>query len=330
MLNFINKNISYKVVSDYFRYALPPKTQNQTLVTKSDGSPYYDESLVNIVKDTVPSIQEYHNVRIYNEKNNSAEIFKKNNKVQPTFISNHTTSYHHFLIDMVGKILHIQNSGIRNLDIKIIIKLDHFESKESFIQREVKSFHKEIFYWLGLPEYESCLVDIGSEDSLFFDKVIVADSTTGNMDNFVFTLNLIREKFVKEYSYTNKIYVSRKNAITEDDNGRRVNDEHILQEYYINNGYKVVFFEELSFRDQVDLVSSCSDIVTYNGSSMVNTLFSPEQSNIIEIRNSEKQQHDAYRFWSQWFNKNHKIIKCFGVKSSLEIIKHIENSSKIF
>lgn len=81
----------------------------------------------------------------------------------------------------------------------------------------------------------------------------------------------------------------------------------------------------MTFQEQVDLASSCSEIVSYNGSSMVNTLFAPVACKITEIRNSVTQQHDAAMFWSKWFEREHNIVECFGATTAEEIINAVEN-----
>lgn len=325
MINFILDGNSYKIVSDYSQYKISPLIHNQTLVRKTSGSPHYKEEDVELVRNLKPVVTEHYGVTLYNEKNKQREVVAANKLTIPVFLTNHTTSFHHFLIDMVGKILFIKSIGLKDLKIVIAVDHSHKEPLDSFLDKQIKDFHKEIFGILGLPDYKSCIVNIADTDKLTFDRVVVAETTTGNMDNFHSTLELIRNKFVKRYSYDNKIYVSRKKAITKEDGGRRVEDDDVVAEYYSNKGFKVVYFEDMTFQEQVDLASSCSEIVSYNGSSMVNTLFAPQQCKITEIRNSLTQQHDAAMFWSNWFGREHKIVECFGANSANEIISALEN-----
>lgn len=322
MLDFNYKSINYDIDFSFSSYFRNPEIHNQTIVRSINNKLLYDPQIVNKVKDIKPIIIEYHDVTLNNKSNNQSETFSKNKKIKPVFLTGYVNSYHHFLIDIIGKILYLKSIGVNQFDIKIIYKSLTKEDSSAFSS---KQFQKDIFNILELPEFNSCLVNISFNESLFFDKVLVAESTNGNMDNFYITLKLIRDSFVKEYSYKNKIFVSRKNAANKDDNGRRLADEEILQNYYKSKGYKIAFFEEMSFIKQVELASSCSEIVAYNGSSLVNTLFAPEGCKIVEIRNSLNQQHDAYYFWSQWFNKDHRIVECFGAKTSQEVINAIEN-----
>lgn len=329
MINFILDGNSYKIVSDYSQYKISPLIHNQTLVRKTSGSPHYKEENVELVRNLNPVVTEHYGVTLYNEKNKQREVIAANKLTVPVFLTNHTTSFHHFLIDMVGKILFIKSIGLKDLKIVIAVDHSHKEPLDSFLDKQIKDFHKEIFNILGLPDYKSCIVNIADTDKLTFDRVVVAETTTGNMDNFYSTLELIRSKFVKRYSYDNKIYVSRKKAITKEDGGRRVEDDDVVAEYYSNKGFKVVYFEDMTFQEQVDLASSCSEIVSYNGSSMVNTLFAPQQCKITEIRNSLTQQHDAAMFWSKWFGREHKIVECFGANSANEIIGALENPDNV-
>jgi len=325
MINFILNGNTYKIVSDYSQYKISPPIHNQTLVRKTNGSPHYKEENVELVKNQIPVVTEHYGVTLYNEKNKQREIVAANKLTVPVFLTNHTTSFHHFLIDMVGKILFLKSIGLKELKIVVAVDHIHKEQLDTFLDKEIKEFHKEIFSILELPDYKSCIVNIADADKVTFDRVVVAETTTGNMDNFYSSLLLIRNKFVKKYSYENKIYVSRSKAATKEDGGRRVEDDEKLAEYYINKGYSVVYFEDMTFQEQVDLASSCSEIVSYNGSSMVNTLFAPVACKITEIRNSATQQHDAAMFWSKWFEREHNIIECFGATTAEEIINAVEN-----
>jgi hypothetical protein len=325
VLNFIVNSNNYKITSDLSVYKVPPMIHNQTLVRKQDGRPHYKDENVEKIKNLSPVITEHYNVTLYNEKNKQLELLATNRETVPVFLTNHTTSFHHFLIDVVGKILYLNASGVKNLQIVIILDYKGTEDLGLFLKKEVKIFHKEIFNILGLPDYESCIINIAEVDKLNFKKVVVAESCTGNMDNFYSSLMLIKNKFVKKYSYENKIYVSRGKSPNKEDGGRRVSDDEKLAEHYANKGHSVVYFEDMTFQDQVDLVSSCSEIVSYNGSSMVNTLFAPKGCKITEIRNSVTQQHDAAMFWSKWFEREHRIVECFGATTAAEIISAVEN-----
>jgi hypothetical protein len=327
MLEFVVDGNSYKIVSDYSLDRNIPLIHNQTLVRKTDGVPHYKEEHVEAVRLLSPVITEHYGLTLYNEKNKRKDIVKSNKETLPVFLTSHTSSFHHFLIDVVGKILYLQSNGLKKLHIVIIVDYIQMPNAEPFLQKQIKPFHKEIFNMLGLPDYESCIINIADFDKLSFGKVVIAESATGNMDNFHSSLQLIRNKFVKKYSYENKIYISRKKAVTEYDGGRRVKDDDVLAGYYANKGYSVVYFEDMTFQEQVDLASSCSEIVSYNGSSMVNTLFAPQNCKIVEIRNSLTQQHDAAMFWSKWFGKDHKIVECFGANTSTEIIAALESNS---
>jgi hypothetical protein len=326
MLNFVLDGNNYKIVSDYSVYKNPPLIHNQTLVRKIDGVPHYIEDHVEAVRNLSPVITEHYGLTLYNEKNKQRDVVRSNKETIPVFLTNHTSSFHHFLIDVVGKILFLQANGFKKLQIVVVVDYKQMPNAEPFLTKQIHPFHKEIFSILGLPDYESCIINIADFDKLTFDRVVVTESTTGVMDNFYSSLQLIINKFVKKYSDENKIYVSRKKAVTPYDGGRRVEDDDLLASYYSSKGYSVVYFEDMTFQEQVDLSSSCSEIVSYNGSSMVNTLFAPQNCKVIEIRNSATQQHDGAMFWSKWFGRDHKIVECFGAKTSAEIIAALEST----
>ena len=72
---------------------------NQTLVRRRSGVPHYKDKYVEEVKNLHPVITEHYDVTLYNEKSKQSEIIAENKEMPFVFITDHTTSFHHFLID---------------------------------------------------------------------------------------------------------------------------------------------------------------------------------------------------------------------------------------
>lgn len=324
MLKFSLNGLDYRSSFEYKKHISMPVTMGQTLVTNTANVPFYNIDTVNKLKYVEPELCQYDNVRLIKENFNYQE-----NESKKTFVSIHTSSYHHFLIDTIGGILFLYNKNVGNFDIKTIVQvLPGWENFDHYKKSFVKNFHQDIFNYLNLGVYENTLIDITDNKFINIDKLVTVNYPSAPLDSFYPVLNVLRNKLMKKNKQYRKIYITRKD-IKDANKKRNIVDDEILQKYFYNFGYETVHFEEMSFAEQLDIVSSSTHIICHNGSSMVNTLFSQDGTQIFEIRNSVLQQHDAYMFWSEWFNKKHKIIKCFGATYSQEIIDAIEFDDQI-
>ncbi len=313
---------------------IPPITDGHTLVTKKDGSLYYNEELVNNTQYVDPHLKEYSDVRIYNKKKAISPL--STNKVKPVFLSVHTTSYHHFLIDTIGAILFLKKNGMGYFDIKTIMSLPKLEdpdkmyaSEKLYKEKNIKKFHNDIFKYFNLGNYEDTLINIQDAEYIDFEKVVTVNYPSAPLDSFYSILSTI-----KNYSNDNletpnrKLYITRK-SIQDEQKSREVSNDNLIQEFLKEYGYETVYLEDLSFFEQFTLLKNASDVIAYNGSSLVNTVFMQEKTRIIEIRNSSEQQHDAYLFWSKWFNRDHYVLRCFGVNTAEGIISVIKSDPQI-
>ena len=313
------------------KYLRVPVTIGHTLVTKKDNTPYYNEELVNKTKHVLPVIEEHSDVIIYNKIKSTVHPYQK--KQTPTFLSVHTNSYHHFLIDTIGSILYLKKNSINDFIIKTIIiptgKYSIAQMIENKVQyKDIKNFHQEIFDYFKLGNYLDTILDLRKMDTITIDKTVSVNYPSAPLDSFYEIILLFKSYIPKDCTPNKKIYISRK-SIKDGNTGREVVDEEILQKYFTDHGYSTVFFEDYSFDEQIKIMASASEVITYNGSSLVNTVFMQENTKILEIRNSVSQQHDAYMFWSKWFNIDHKILKCFGANTAKDIIDAIESDPEI-
>ena len=326
MLRFNLNGKNHKTDFEYFENARPAQSDGNILVTKKDHVPYYNFDTVLNSKNIEPVIKQYKNVTIYNERESSKKIF--NDIEKTTILFSHTTSYHHFLIDTIGAILYFKNNKSANFDIKILVDYTGWRTLEDYCEINIKSFYQEIFDYFNLGNFKDCLIGINDKSDIKFEKVSTINYPSAPLDSFYVVLKTIVESSKRLNNNNNKLYITRK-GIDVANKGRSVLNDEVLQKYLSEYGYQTVYLENISFKDQVNLLSSASHVITYNGSSLVNTLFMHENTQIIEIRNSVLQQHDAYMFWSKWFNRKYHVLKCFGANSAQEIIDAIQFDDQI-
>jgi capsular polysaccharide biosynthesis protein len=115
-----------------------------------------------------------------------------------------------------------------------------------------------------------------------------------------------------------KIYISRKN-FTDRNNPQ----ESLLEEYFYNKQYKIVYLEKMNFYDQVKLVQESEKIVCIFGSALVNCMLGSEFNNVISIRPSSFQA-TFYKHIFDMYNINYTEIVYDG-ESVLDLVKNNEN-----
>jgi hypothetical protein len=116
---------------------------------------------------------------------------------------------------------------------------------------------------------------------------------------------LLLEKFESEAKLPHrKIFVSRSRQRT-----RKLQNEEdawaLLQEY----GFERVFFEDKTFNEQVHLMLDTTVLLSVHGANMVNMLFMPHGSTVIELMN-EEYLNDAYYLLSSTCKLEYFSIPC--------------------
>jgi len=82
----------------------------------------------------------------------------------------------------------------------------------------------------------------------------------------------------KKSNLDKKIYVSRKNFYM-----RKIKEEFKLEEYMAQKGYEIVYLENYSVEDQIEIIRESSEIVCLSGSSLVNCMLANPGTKVIEM-----------------------------------------------
>lgn len=113
----------------------------------------------------------------------------------------------------------------------------------------------------------------------------VADS--GRHDGMVllelkkFILSRLEEHIGAE-SPGDKIYISRANQ-----HARKIRNESEVRELLGSNGFKIVFFENMPFTEQVAVMRKAKYVVSSHGANLTNILFMPENGKVLEINKNQ-------------------------------------------
>jgi capsular polysaccharide biosynthesis protein len=103
----------------------------------------------------------------------------------------------------------------------------------------------------------------------------------------------VREKFRSYDRYPLKggkfIYISRSKAAR-----RKVINDDDLVTLILNSGGEVVYMEDHDFGGQRKLMSECSVLISNHGAGLVNMIFMPDQSTIIELKADASNVNNCY------------------------------------
>ncbi len=123
--------------------------------------------------------------------------------------------------------------------------------------------------------------------------------------------------------YGDRIYISRAKA-----NHRKVLNEEELQPVLHKYGFRIVYFEELTFSDQVSICKKAKVLLGLHGAGLSNLVFLPPQSQVIEIR-PDKVYHMYNCFFtlSSHFPCAYNYILCEYAPVPLSTDKRLDDHS---
>jgi capsular polysaccharide biosynthesis protein len=119
--------------------------------------------------------------------------------------------------------------------------------------------------------------------------------TTGNFNPSV--MKSMRERLLRLASFEGlekkedyrKIYVSRKRA-----QFRYVLNEAEVEAEMTARGFKIICFEDYTFRQQIAMMSCCSYFAGIIGSNLVNMMFMPENGKVLQFTQKENGNDNCY------------------------------------
>ncbi len=89
---------------------------------------------------------------------------------------------------------------------------------------------------------------------------------------------------IKTYKANNKIYIDRKDAISNNSHLRKITNEKEVKLLLKKRGFKVVTLSKLSFTEQIKLFNSAKTIIGLHGAGFANVVFCKNKTKIIEIK----------------------------------------------
>lgn len=194
-------------------------------------------------------------------------------------------NYYHWIIDSLSNLIMIEEFKVKCT--KILLP----PNPPQFVLDSLKSFNIE-------------LVNFSNGKVLKTKQLIypIYPASSGKTDAFL--LKKIKEQFLSYISNQNlskmevfdKVYVSRSRQ-----KKRSILNENILIKKLEVKGFKVIYFEDYTFWEQIYLMKHATVLVAPHGANMVNMLVMPENSKVIEI-NNEDVSKATLCYWSMASN----------------------------
>lgn len=177
-----------------------------------------------------------------------------------------STNYYHWLCEVLPRLLMMKN-----------------EYKDGIVVIP-KSFSNYTFIidTLNLLELKYLMID--TNYSSYFNHLVTVNTkpVCGNVDPAVLSnmvSNIYGKLNIPIIPPKRKIYISRAKA-----NYRKIINEAEILPHLIEQGYEIIYAEELSFKEQVKLFSETHSLIAMHGGGLTNIIFMPPHSKIIEIR----------------------------------------------
>ncbi len=121
----------------------------------------------------------------------------------------------------------------------------------------------------------------------------------------------LQHKFIGESKPANKrIYISRDKAPF-----RKVVNETAFIEVLKNNGFDILYGEDLSLAEQVNIFSTCDTLLGIHGAGLTNCIFMQPGKNVIELRRKENAPSNV-GYWHLSDSLDHKYYYYNGIPDS--------------
>lgn len=141
--------------------------------------------------------------------------------------------------------------------------------------------------------------------------VMSLEDTTGGQGEF--SLTTVRDELLREVDKPTlvphrRIYVSRAKQSV-----RRVSNEAAVGQVLEKYGFETVFFEDLSFTEQMELMRETAVLVGLHGANLTNLMFLHPATTVIELINVDSEKYLFYFFLASYFKISYYSATCRSV-----------------
>lgn len=173
-------------------------------------------------------------------------------------------NYYHWLVDSLPRLLMVQKE-LKENNYSILLP----DSCSKFILDTLRFFKiNEITFIKKGTYFQS-------------KNILLPYYTAGSGRIHPEYANLVRNFFLGKINTTvqkDRVYVSRNKQ-----KARRIHNEKEVIDVLMPLGFEIIYFEDLSFIQQVGLVKGAKVMVSSHGANMTNSMFMPDNSKVFEL-----------------------------------------------
>lgn len=231
-----------------------------------------------------------------NQKRGSVKVWKewfKSRVFQDTFIQeaiwitdSWAGNYFHWVLECLPRLFALQAFGI-----KAPLLIPDIIYRASFVKESLKELHIEVITYNFRQTVKVASLYVASHDTpCAFDP-----------PSLLYLIERFRELDQSiSMSAVRKIYISRKEA-----GKRRVENESelilILEKY----GFEIFQMENLSFREQRELMRETKVLMSIHGAGLANLIFMPEDSKVIELHPDVERYNSCFYHLAAALNRKY-------------------------
>lgn len=255
------------------------------------------------------------------------ELFDNGNQVvhikDPVVILDYAQSYSHFLVDILGKLFYIKKYFP---DVKPFYVIPDNNQENEAYKKQVHTFN-DILSLLNLDYYK---IDLTNNHKKFiFNKVYsIAPETEYDYQRFknsYQTFTKIKEIFAPKRKplYNKNIFIPRKEYYS-----KRIGNLSKLESILTENNYEIVFLEDLSLQEQINLFYDAKNIIAVTGTSLVNMIFANENTNILSMHSEDGYSTGEFSVMAKFNNINYTevYLQNYNIENVLNIFNLLKKN----
>jgi capsular polysaccharide biosynthesis protein len=188
-------------------------------------------------------------------------------------IDNWSSGYFHWITDALPRLL---VSDRINDNLPVLLPESYRQM--SFVTESLNLLGKDVYFY-------------NTSIGLIVKKIILP-SHTANTGNYNHTLiNELRDKFIENIKTkgTRKVFISRLKAPK-----RKISNEGEVVDYLKSHNWEIHYFEDYSFKKQIEIMSETKCLIGLHGAGLTNMLFMKEGGKVLELRNKEDNHNNCY------------------------------------
>ncbi|MES2132773.1 MAG: glycosyltransferase family 61 protein [Bacteroidota bacterium] len=208
--------------------------------------------------------------------------------------------YFHWMCDFLPRLIAAEK--YLN-DYTLVLPNNH---AHSFVEDSLKVFGVKNVLRFSDKEYVTC------------SDALIPDYVSNSGDNNPFVMTKLRQKFIDFYTprvdhinYAKHIYVSRARA-----KGRYIENETEVIKMLESLGYKTIYFEEYSLKEQISIAFNCKNLIGLHGANLTNLIFMNPNANILELRKENDRRNNYYFSLASSFHLNYFYLQCRATETS--------------